>query len=115
MFVYLSAGAGCVCVCCYCFFLGGGHSLLICPQKGDRDLELWWHALLKQSSLTANKRSQTVSLPPDDFFLAFLVVQFRRGMKSFFLLRDILKALVSVALVRLLMLWMRHKSLSLFI
>ena len=70
---------------------------MIWPQKGDRDLELWWHALLKQSSLTTNKRSQTVSLPPDDFFLAFFLsffftVKFHRGMKSFFLLCDILKA-----------------------
>ncbi len=66
---------------------------MIWPQKGDRDLELWWHALLKQSSLTTNKHSQTVSLPPDDFFLAFFsAVKFHRGMKSFFLLRDILKA-----------------------
>ena len=70
---------------------------MIWPQKGDRDLELWWHALLKQSSLTTNKRSQTVSLPPDDFFLAFFssiffTVKFHRGMKSFFLLCDIPKA-----------------------
>lgn len=72
---------------------------MIWPQKGDRDLELWWHALLKQSSLTTNKRSQTVSLPPDDFFLAFFLflffffaVKFHRGMKSSFLLCDILKA-----------------------
>lgn len=44
-------------------------------------------------AMTTNKRSHTVSLPPDDFFLAFfsLMVKFHRGMKSFFLLCDILK------------------------
>lgn len=96
---------------CVCIFKRRGY---MCVYVGDRVLELWWRALLKLSSLTANKRSQTVSLP-DDFFLAFFVVQFHRGMKSFFLLCDILKALVSVALVRLLMLWMRQKSLSLYL
>lgn len=74
---------------------------MIWPQKGDRDLELQWHALLKQSSLTSNRRTQTVSLPPDDLFLASFfyylfftfAVKFHRRMKSFFfLLCDILKA-----------------------
>lgn len=50
---------------------------MIWPQKGDRDLELQWHALLKQSSLTSNRRTLTVSLPPDDFFLAsFFIIYF---------------------------------------
>lgn len=52
---------------------------------------LYW----KQSSLTTNKPSQTVSLPSDDFFLAFFllfVVKFRRGIQGFFFFFDILKA-----------------------
>lgn len=69
LFVYLSAGAGCLCVCVS--GVAGVRSLLICPKKGDRDLKLLWHALLKQSSQTTNKRSRAVRLPPDDFFLAF--------------------------------------------
>lgn len=69
LFVYLSAEAGCVCVCVS--GVAGARSLLICPKKGDRDLKLLWHALLKQSSQTTNKRSRAVRLPPDDFFLAF--------------------------------------------
>lgn len=37
---------------------------------------------------------QTVSFPPDDFFLTFflLALRFHRGMKSFFVLCDMLKA-----------------------
>lgn len=75
---------------------------------------LYW----KQSSLTTNKPSQTVSLPSDDFSLAFLVVKFHRGLKSFFFfcicsVTSWKQALVSVALVRVLMLWMKHRSLCL--
>lgn len=100
------------CMCVLCVFVCTHYSFAL-----RRVTRSSGGVLYKKYRLEPQINAHKLSASPSVTFslnIFFVVVQFKTGMKSFFffffplLLRDILKALVSVALVKLLMPWMRH-------